>query len=139
MSGLDSRSVVFQSTYDTVMVRVADVDHDDDLDVVVSAVPSRDIVGIWLNDGRGRFRAADVRRFASSFSLFSSGTITDPSADPSTDGGLPSGRVVDGLPVLVGVNLARAPERFGSVRPNRLQLPLHSTATAPRAPPQRLA
>ena len=45
------------------MLSVSDVDRDNDLDVVVSGVPSGHTVGVWLNDGHGRFTHADPARF----------------------------------------------------------------------------
>jgi hypothetical protein len=138
VSGLEPRSVAFQSTYDAVTVRVADVDHDNDLDVVVSAVPSRNIVGIWLNDGRGRFRAADVGTYASSVTMLGAVAIADPSFDTSIAGMVPR-RVEDSPPVLVEASPARRREAFGSIRPESIHLPLRSAAIAPRGPPRHLA
>lgn|SRR5262249_10707432 len=44
---------------ETVAVSLRDVDHDHDLDLVVTALPSRTILRVWLNDGYGHFRDAD--------------------------------------------------------------------------------
>jgi len=43
---------------DTVIVTLRDVDHDHDLDLVVTSLPSRTVLHVWLNDGYGHFRDA---------------------------------------------------------------------------------
>ena len=43
---------------DVVTVTLRDVDHDHDLDLVVTALPSRTVLHVWLNDGYGHFRDA---------------------------------------------------------------------------------
>jgi hypothetical protein len=55
ISGGGSQSVDFDSDQDALSVALRDVDHDRDLDVVVIGTVSRSIVGIWLNDGTGKF------------------------------------------------------------------------------------
>lgn len=58
VSGLAPRSVSFESAQPALTVTVRDVDHDNDLDVVVSEVVSRVVTNVWLNDGRGHFTEA---------------------------------------------------------------------------------
>jgi hypothetical protein len=58
LGGIDSRSVWFEAPDEALAVTLRDVDHDHDLDVVVTALPSRAVVHIWLNDGHGRFHDA---------------------------------------------------------------------------------
>jgi FG-GAP repeat protein len=58
ISGGGSQSVDFDSDQDALNVALRDVDHDRDLDVVVTGAVSRSIVGIWLNDGTGKFERA---------------------------------------------------------------------------------
>src|SRR5438094_558572 len=43
---------------ETVTVTLSDVDHDHDLDLVVTELPSRTVLHVWLNDGYGHFRDA---------------------------------------------------------------------------------
>jgi len=43
-----------------VTVRALGVDHDQNIDLVVSAVPSGEVVAVWLNDGRGGFTEGNV-------------------------------------------------------------------------------
>jgi hypothetical protein len=58
VSGLSPRSVSFESAQSALTVSIRDVDHDNDLDVVVSEVFSRAVTSVWLNDGRGHFTEA---------------------------------------------------------------------------------
>jgi VCBS repeat protein len=58
ISGLASQSVTFDSRESALVVSLRDVDHDQDLDVVVSSELSPTVVRVWLNDGRGAFAEA---------------------------------------------------------------------------------
>ena len=58
LAGGGSQLVDFDSDQDALSVTLRDVDHDRDLDVVVLGAVSRSIVGIWLNDGTGKFERA---------------------------------------------------------------------------------
>jgi hypothetical protein len=58
MAGGGSQLVDFDSDQDALSVALRDVDHDRDLDVLVIGAVSRSIVGIWLNDGTGKFERA---------------------------------------------------------------------------------
>ena len=58
ISGLASQSVTFDSRESALAVSLRDVDHDQDLDVVVSSELSPTVVRVWLNDGRGAFAEA---------------------------------------------------------------------------------
>ena len=58
VSGLAARTVSFESAQPALTVSIRDVDHDNDLDVVVSEVVSRVVTNVWLNDGRGHFTEA---------------------------------------------------------------------------------
>lgn len=61
IAGVGSRSVTFDAPNDALTVSLRDVDHDRDLDVVVTAVLSRAVVAVWLNDGAGRFHRAPAQ------------------------------------------------------------------------------
>jgi hypothetical protein len=63
VSGLTADAVAFESEEESLTVSVSDVDRDSDLDVVVRSAPSGQTIGVWLNDGHGRFAPADVREF----------------------------------------------------------------------------
>jgi hypothetical protein len=58
VSGLAPRSVSFDSPEPALTVSIRDVDHDNDLDVVVSEALTRTVTSVWLNDGRGHFTEA---------------------------------------------------------------------------------
>jgi hypothetical protein len=65
ISGIGSRSVRFDAPDEALAVSLRDVDHDHDLDLVVTALVSRAVVGVWLNDGHGHFQPApDVAAFS---------------------------------------------------------------------------
>jgi VCBS repeat protein len=55
ISGAGSQHVTFSSPDAALSIALRDVDHDQDLDVVVSTVLSPGVVRIWLNDGTGAF------------------------------------------------------------------------------------
>ena len=64
VSGRETKTVAFDAAQGALTVRVSDIDHDHDLDIVVSSPLSREVVGVWLNDGQGGFSASDARSFA---------------------------------------------------------------------------
>jgi hypothetical protein len=55
ISGLAAQRVTFSSPSAALSIALRDVDHDQDLDVVVSTVVQPGVVRIWLNDGSGTF------------------------------------------------------------------------------------
>src|SRR5439155_25241970 len=63
ISGEVPRAIAFISDESALTIRAADVDHDNDLDIVVSVPMSRETVGVWLNDGHGRFAETARRAF----------------------------------------------------------------------------
>jgi hypothetical protein len=54
-----AQTVSFQSTTGPLKITAFDVDNDHDADLVVTPVLSREVVGVWVNDGAGHF---DARR-----------------------------------------------------------------------------
>ena len=86
VSGRETATVAFASEQDALTVRVSDVDHDNDLDVVVTGALSRQVVGVWLNDGRGGFSPSDARPFASELGLSHSLGSADSSDEASNVG-----------------------------------------------------
>ena len=84
VSGLASRSVSFESAHPALTVSVRDVNHDNDLDVVVSEVVSRAVTNVWLNDGRGHFTEAAPNRSPSPGRVESV---------PAADTGAPAGAI----------------------------------------------
>ncbi len=72
ISGLASQSVTFDSRESALAVSLRDVDHDQDLDVVVSSELSPTVVRVWLNDGRGAFAEAASTRMSADWRAGSS-------------------------------------------------------------------
>src|SRR5206468_8185827 len=62
VSGQPPDTVTFESPNDAVSISLSDVDADHDLDLVVRASLSNEPVGVWLNDGHGRFTSSDLRQ-----------------------------------------------------------------------------
>ena len=60
-----TQTVSFVSTRGELNVTALDVDDDHDADLVVTPVLSREVVGIWVNDGAGHFDADDQALLAS--------------------------------------------------------------------------
>jgi hypothetical protein len=134
VSGLSSRDVAFVSRHAALTVRALDVDHDQDVDLVVSAVPSGELVAVWLNDGLGRFTESSVSR-APALSSFHA---TLDSAD-SDDGASLSTEAPRRAAEAFAVRRARAPspERRALPPPPSVRCDTRdsSSATGPRAPP----
>jgi hypothetical protein len=64
LAGVGSRSLTFDAPDDVLAVALLDIDHDHDLDVVVSTPLSRAVVRVWLNDGQGGFHEAALPRWS---------------------------------------------------------------------------
>ena len=134
ISGIGSQSISFDSTQDALAVTLRDVDHDSDLDVVVTALLSRAVVGVWLNDGAGRFHDADtlasVSAWQSTESLTNGGYSLSPAAIESASRKVFSGLGAKSTARVVLAAIARlgAHDCAGSRT-------LHSTNRRARAPP----
>ena len=138
VSGLKPDDVALESTHEAVAIGVSDVDHDNDLDIVVSAFLSHEVVGVWLNDGRGRFTSAQVRQFPAAIRPLQTLRRADPPGDPSTSGLSPR-RADVGLPRAFVAALSVSPHPLGVTRRNILRSTVQSSASGPRAPPQHHA
>jgi hypothetical protein len=134
VSGRQSKTVAFESDQDALTVRVSDVDHDNDLDLVVSAALSHEVVGVWLNDGRGDFEPSTAAPTGAEIQPRHSVDAPDPSCTDSVNGLVP--RAAAGMPCVV--LWTSAPQRPSTidVQPNRLQPALLSSAVSSRAPPR---
>jgi len=134
IGGVGSRSLVFDAPGDALTVSLRDVDHDRDLDIVVTTVVSRAIVGVWLNDGVGRFHRAAAQALPDASEPAAGSTATDRRSDAGiAESILP--RPGDALISVLAWSAARRPassvaagdaSRNRSVRPAGLR---------PRAPP----
>jgi hypothetical protein len=60
ISNAGIQTFAFCSPHDALTVTARDVDGDRDLDLVVTPPLTRDVVGLWLNDGSGRFRSVEL-------------------------------------------------------------------------------
>jgi len=136
VSGLEPRQVSFDSRQDALTVGMSDVDHDNDLDVVVSAVLSKEVVGIWLNDGGGHFQATDLRRFGADAPLLQSVSGWD-QQDSATSGVSP--RRADTLRAAAATTPAPSADRLLAARPDHLHPTRPYVSTAPRGPPSQPA
>jgi hypothetical protein len=134
ISGREPKTVAFQSDQDALTIKVSDVDHDNDLDVVVSGALSREVVGVWLNDGNGHFKPSDARPFAGEVGLRHSLNTADPSADSSGAGLAPRG--ADALPQATRWTTAIPRRVTVSVQSARLHSELLFSSASPRAPPR---
>jgi hypothetical protein len=133
VSGQATRHVTFESRHDAVTVRVADVDRDNDLDVIVGTPLSAETVGIWLNDGQGHFTASDAGQVPATVRSVQSLSTTDAVASFAFE---PSPRRGDeALPAVFGATLARSADRSTRPRSHTIRSLCLSTRSNPRAPP----
>jgi len=134
ISGLPSQSVTFDSPDAALSVSFRDVDHDRDLDIVVSTVVSPTVVHVWLNDGQGRFAETATREEADAWR-------EGASIAADSDGGSPvavesrSRRSRDALPSRAPFSTGLAAlELLTPSHPARLFSPARQTRRS-RAPP----
>jgi len=134
IAGVGSRSLVFDAPSDALTVSLRDVDHDRDLDIVVTTVVSRAIVGVWLNDGVGRFHRAAAQALPNASEAAAASTATDGRSDAGiAESILP--RPGDALISVLAWSAARRPASSvaaGDASRNRSVRP---TGLRPRAPP----
>jgi hypothetical protein len=134
VSGLSLRDIAFVSPHEAITVRAIDVDRDHDVDLVISAAPSGELVAIWLNDGRGRFTEGRVDQFPAQWSR--DGRLD---RGDSADG---PGMSADGPPRTsehLALPRTRAPSRSTRTLPitesPRRHIRSVSSSTGPRGPP----
>jgi hypothetical protein len=134
VSGRQPVSLDFESSEPALAISVADVDHDDDLDIVLSRPLSGETIGVWLNDGTGRFTSAPINRFSRRApplrqisSLVADTSLPLPGLAPQTfKVALPA--------AAVGVIQARSSRSIST--PSRVfRAPLTVAASRPRSPP----
>jgi len=81
LSGRQGDDVTFESNADAITIRTVDIDHDNDLDIVVDRPLGGDAVGVWINDGTGHFTAADLRVLPAALKAGDALTPTDAPGD----------------------------------------------------------
>jgi VCBS repeat protein len=130
-----TQTVSFVSTKGALSITAFDVDDDHDADLVVTPVLSREVVGIWVNDGAGHFDAGNSESFASVAGKIGVG----PSISGFGHDLIPvvAGRRSYALGPAASVRLPHQPGEFVPVRPS--SVPIAAVALAlgisPRAPP----
>jgi hypothetical protein len=128
ITGVGSQSVRFDSPESALDVSLLDIDHDDDLDVVVSAVFSPAPARVWLNDGAGRFHEADVRALPRERPSAGSRAGTDDVPDRAGAGPVPR-RFAEGLEADAASSAVLVPlDRVNLLRVNRTP----ASPTSPR-------
>src|SRR5262245_35540719 len=134
VSGEPADDVTFESTHDAVTISVADVDRDNDLDVIVGTPLSGETVGVWLNDGRGHFTAGDLQRAPATLRSDESFDAGDAFADVAASEPPPR-RVHDAIAPAVRSTRPAADGDGRVDRPRTLRTARAFTSTSPRAPP----
>jgi hypothetical protein len=137
VSGQNPSRVTFESTQDALAINLADVDRDNDLDVVVRAAVSGETVGVWLNDGRGHFTAGDVHQVAATLAPAASVKTTDPAGDGAAFEPSPR-RVVAEPSTRDGSPIAAPAVDFVRNSAHRSPSSFHTRRQNPRAPPASL-
>src|SRR4051812_9602507 len=82
ITGGPAQRVTFSAPDAALSITLRDVDHDQDLDIVVSTVVSPGAVRVWLNDGAGAF--AETSAFETSHWLASASLLADSDATTLT-------------------------------------------------------
>lgn len=138
VSGEAVASDTIQAADEGVGIRIADVDHDSDLDVVLASTISGRTLGVWLNDGAGHFTRSPMH-VAASLQLTPEALAADRTGGAMLSADVPSRRAD-----LFAPAMARAPAP--GARPARLKAPdlpslslLGVAGAAPRAPPALLS
>jgi hypothetical protein len=138
ISGMEPDVLALQTDQGAVTVDAIDVDHDNDVDIVASAVLSHEVVGVWLNDGHGRFASADVNAFPVAVQPSEKFNTGYPAADSDTSS-LPPRREAHGLPRAFVLSLPVSRSRLIISRSNPSRSAFRASASGPRAPPTVLA
>jgi hypothetical protein len=128
--------VSFASAHTALTVTAVDVDNDHDIDLVVTPVLSRHVIGVWLNDGSGHFRRGRTRDLPALPSQLSPASISGQAPQLSLATSTP--RRMSAL----SPSAARAPaisvaDRIRPAASTDLPQRFLASALAPRAPPTR--
>jgi hypothetical protein len=130
-------AAAFESPHRALLVTAQDVDRDRHLDLVVTSVLRHEVVGIWLNDGTGRFEQADLPRGPPI--LPSSSRLSSPRGAASWVSTLAPGWRAPLVHLTAGL-VVRVEPRCARLRPSavRGRCFFLRRALVPRAPPARL-
>jgi hypothetical protein len=136
VSGQRPQAVTFESTHNAVTISLADVDHDNDFDIVVGVPLSGETLGVWLNDGYGRFTPGDVPPHQPAVQAIHSLGAGDPLASTASLD-FPQKRAHDASALAARVEFTgQLPHSGPSSIDHRSSSRLRSSANGPRAPPQ---
>jgi VCBS repeat protein len=113
------QSISFLSAQFGLRVAAVDVDNDHDLDLVVTPLLGRDVVGVWLNDGAGHFGRSEEGALPSDFGRVS----------PTTVAGCPPACVV----------ATSTTHRMSPASPSSRRITAVNNATRPRPAPRAAA
>jgi len=134
ISGQVERDVTFESTHDAVSISLADVDRDNDLDIVVGVPLSAETVGVWLNDGHGHFTSGKVPPIPASLqgqaALDADGSFSERALFDSSPR-----RIDRSLPAVTRAPPALAGHRTARPDTHHLSSSLAARQSNPRAPP----
>lgn len=133
VSGLEPDQVAFESKHNAVTIGVSDVDHDNDVDIVVSAILSHEVVGVWLNDGHAHFAPADVR--LATAAIRPSQTLSHANPSDQFTSGLSPRRADQGLSRASVPAFSVCQHPLLVSRRISCRSSFHSSAGGPRAPP----
>src|SRR5262245_43030665 len=134
ISGQAPRNITFESRHEAITIRIADVDGDNDLDILVGTPLSVETVGIWLNDGHGHFTAEDPGRLPETIQPLQSFDTTDRVAHfAALD--LSPRRTDSAQPAMFQAAAAHSDHRLALSRSLAPRSALPSSCTSPRAPP----
>ena len=136
ISGQAANHVTFESAHDAITIRVADVDRDNDLDVVVGTPFSTETVAVWLNDGHGHFSEAVTPPASASWG--SASTVDASGENAAADALDISRRANDAVASATAEATVCAPQRALVLRASRARSAPPSPRTSPRAPPSPL-
>jgi len=134
ISGVGSRSLSFDSPHEALAVTLRDVNQDHNLDVVVTAVLSRAVVRVLLNDGTGRFHEAATLASVTAWQSTDSLTGGAQSPDAAAIDAAPR-RIPPCVGAVSSGRLTRPPIARRGVHDCRVPRALRTTHVRSRAPP----
>jgi len=127
-------SISFASAQRALRIAAVDVDNDHDLDLIVTPLLGRDIVGVWLNDGAGHFRPGDPDAVPPDAGRCSSGAVAG--CPPQLAISTPIARRFAAVPPMRGPT-TRATDAGALIPPSTVVASPHLLAASlsPRGPP----
>lgn len=135
LSGSARYDVTFETAQAAVAISVADIDGDRDVDLLLTVPLSDRRIGIFLNDGRGQFRSADVGLFPAAKA--SEERLRPPPGAPGEQcSAVSPKRASDLLLPHTRVRPRDAVARVGTHGTGTVWRQVHASPASPRGPPQ---